>query len=141
MGLASGSALPRVKYDAGTILAISNQVMGISLELIVVMSPYEAMLHYMEGIFLGSTVGELMGAPSWEGLPVIISCAIIAPTQVAQIVKQRKAAHKVGNVDPHPAVTPDHPTPDRSPRINLEQEALQVRLEQVVRNENELSQH
>ena len=36
--------------------------------------------------------------------------------------------------------TPDPPTPDRSSRINPEQEALQVRLEQVDRNQNELPQ-
>ena len=47
----------------------------------------------------------------------------------------------VGILDPHPAPTPDHPTPDRSTRMILEQEALQVRLEQVIRNENELLQH
>ena len=44
-------------------------------------------------------------------------------------------------MDPHPALTLDHPTSDRSPRIVLEEGALQVRLEQVFRNQNELSQH
>ena len=60
---------------------------------------------------------------------------------MAQIVTWKEAAHRVRIVDPDPAPTPDHPTPDRSPRINPEQEALQDRLEQVVRNENELLHH
>ena len=47
--LASGSALPRDKYNTGTILAISHQVMGTSPELIKVMSPYKVMLCYWEG--------------------------------------------------------------------------------------------
>ena len=47
--LANGSALSRNKYNAETILAISHQVMGISPELIEVISPYETMLHYWEG--------------------------------------------------------------------------------------------
>ena len=58
-----------------------------------------------------------------------------------QIVKWQKAAHNVGIVNSHPAPTPDHPTLGRSLRIIPEQEALQVRLEQVVRNENEVSWH
>ena len=84
--LASGSALPREKYNAGTILIISHQVMGVSPELIEMLSLYEVMLHYGEGNLLGGIVGELMGATLWEGLPMIISCAIIAPTQAAQLV-------------------------------------------------------
>ena len=59
--LASGSALPREKYDAGTILAISYQVTGVSPELIKVMSPYKVMLCYWEGNHLELIVGELMG--------------------------------------------------------------------------------
>ena len=92
--LNSESALPRDKYDAGTILVISCQVMGVSPELIKVMSPYEAMLHYWEGNLLGLIAGELMGVTLWEGLPMIISCAITAPTQVVQIVKWREVAHR-----------------------------------------------
>ena len=42
--LANGSALPREKYDAGTILMISHQVTHVSPELIEMLSPYEAML-------------------------------------------------------------------------------------------------
>ena len=42
----NGSALPRDKYDAGNILALGHQVMGISPELIKVMSPHEVMLCY-----------------------------------------------------------------------------------------------
>ena len=99
------------------------------------------MLCYWEGNLLGPIAGELKGVTLWEVLLMIISCAIVAPTQVAQIVKWREAVCRVGIVDPHPALTPNHPTPDRSPRINLEQEAPQVRLEQVARNKNELSQH
>ena len=89
---------------------------------------------------MGSIVGDLMGATLWVGLPVIIRCTLVTPTWVAQIVEWRETAHGVGIVDPHPALTADHPTPDRSPRINLEQDVLQVRLEQVVRNENDLLQ-
>ena len=139
--LTSGSALPRDKYDAGTIFMISHQVTGVSPELIEVMSPYEAMLHYPEGILLGLIVEDLMGVTLLEGLPMIIICTLVAPTQVAQIVEWWEADQRVGIVDPHPALTPGHPTPDRSSRINLEQEALQVRLEQVVRHKNEISQH
>ena len=87
MELASGSALPRVKYDAGTILMISHQVTWVSPELIEVLSPYELMLHYMERNILGPIAGGLVGVTLWEGLPIIISCAVVAPTQVAQIVE------------------------------------------------------
>ena len=136
----NGSTLPRENYDTGTILMISHQVMGVSPELIEVLSPYEAMLQYGEGNVLGPIAGELVSITLWEGLPIIISCTIVAPTQAVQIVKWKKTVHRVGIVDPQPALTPDAPTPDRSPRINLEQEALQDRLEQVVRSKNELSQ-
>ena len=44
------------------------------------------MLHYWEGNIL-EPIAELMGATLWEGLFVIISCAIIAPIQAVQIVK------------------------------------------------------
>ena len=56
-----GSALPREKYDAGTTLMISHQVMRVSPELIEVLNPYEAMLHYWEGNLLGPIAGDLMG--------------------------------------------------------------------------------
>ena len=98
--LTSGSVLPRGKYDAGTILMISHQVMGVSPELIEVLSPSEAMLLYGVGNVLGPTVGELMSTTLWEGLPVIISCKIVAPTQAVQIIEQREATCRVGIVDP-----------------------------------------
>ena len=139
--LTSGSALPREKYDAGTILMISHQVIGVSPELIEVLSPYNVMLRYGEGNVLGPIAGELMSVALWEGLPIIISCGIVAPTQAVQIVEWREATHRVGIVNPHPTPPPDPPTLDGSPRINLEKEVLQDRLEQVVRNENKLSQH
>ena len=65
----------------------------------------------------------------------------VSPHQAVQIDKWRKVAHRVGIVDPHPNLVLDHCTPERSPRINPGQEVFQVRLEQGVRNENELSQH
>ena len=65
-----------------------------------------------------------MGLTLWKGLPMINSCMIIVPTQLMQIVEWREATHRVGIVDPHPALTPGHPTPDRSPRIPLEQETF-----------------
>ena len=107
--LSNGSALPRDKSDAGTILAISHQVMGIS--------PYKVivMLCYWEGNLLGPIVGELMGTTLLEGLPMIISHAIVSPTKAVQIVEGREATYRVGIVDLHPTLTPDHPTPDRSP--------------------------
>ena len=139
--LTSGSALPRDEYDAGTNVMIRCEVMGVSHELIVVISPYEVMLHYWEGNLLGLIAGDLIGATLWEGLPMIISCTLIVPTEAVQIVEWREAAHRVGIVHPHPAPTQDHPTPDRSPGTNPEQEAFQDRLEQVVRNESELLQY
>ena len=47
----------------------------------------------------------------WKGQPMIISCAIISPTKVVQIVKWREAAHREGIVDPCPTPVLDHPTP------------------------------
>ena len=101
---ASGSALPRHNYYTGTILAISHQIMGVIPNLIKVMIPYEAMLHYQEGNLLGLIAGELMGVIFWKGLPMIISCTIKATTLVAQIIKWGEAACRVGIVDAHPAL-------------------------------------
>ena len=99
------------------------------------------MLFYWEGNLLGPIAGDVMGGILLEGLSVIISCTPVAPTLVAQIFEQREAAHRVGIVDPHPALMQEIPTTDRSPGINLEQEVLQIRLKQVARNESELFQH
>ena len=82
-----------------------------------------------------------MGTTLLQGLPMIISCALVSPTNAVHIVKWREAACRVGIVDPHPTMTPDHPLPEKSPRINPGQEVLLVRLEQVVRNDNESYQH
>ena len=64
--------------------------LGVNSELIKMLSPHKVILHYWEGNLLGPTAGKLMSATLWEGLPVIISYAIIAPTQVAQIVERGK---------------------------------------------------
>ena len=59
------------------------------------------MLHYYEGNVLGLITGELMGVTLWEGLPMIISCMIVAPFQAVQIIEWREAVHRIGIVDPH----------------------------------------
>ena len=57
-------ALPREKYDAGTILTISHQLMRVSPDPIEVLSPYYVILHYWVGNVMGPIVRELMGVTS-----------------------------------------------------------------------------
>ena len=78
--------------------------MGVSPELIEVLSPYKVMFCNMgKGMILGPIAGELMSTTLWEGLPIIISYMMVAPNQAVQIVEWWKVNHRVGTGAPHPA--------------------------------------